>query len=229
MKPNKSFLFNLVCFSLLLVVLTSCNKGDVDQFEQDRIYGSYELYYDTDVGLTYQNATFRLDSSTGIKVQLADDANVYFEGNRLSWVASLGGYQRSDSGIIASGEFEYIDLDGNPFTNSVSINLINYPIITDTVDRSEDYVLTWSGDALAANESVRLSVSDANSDTKIFEVNITGSGSITADSVNLKELAAGASVWSLDRIYSPPISNATPAGGDISGIFRPISQVVYLK
>lgn len=223
-------LFPLFALFAALMLNTGCERENSDTVAQDKIHASYELFYDANVDKTYARATFKFSNALGTNLQLVDPAEVSFEGDRLVWKEALAYYEKEYAGLVSTGEFMYVDLDGSTFINSVTINNIDYPANLDTIARDAAYELFWVGDPLAADEDVRVTVNGVlEGDLQSFINADDGATSIILGKNKLEQLGQGqGTVW-MDRRNSPPIQQATSAGGITTGRYRAPNATPYLK
>ena len=207
---------------LSLVIFSSCQRETSDNVNQDKIYTEYELFYNANEDKTYARAIFRFSNALGTNLELADGSEVRFEGDVLTWKPVFAYYEREYAGFKTSGTFVWDDLDGNSFSNAISINEIQYPLGIDSIGRDAAFELTWDGAPLANDESVTVTVNGENEgDAKIFLTDNVGSNSIILDKDKLEGVGAGpGKIW-MDRHYSPMLLQETSAGGKITGRYRP--------
>ena len=221
------------CTSIAAVFLfftSSCVRETSDNVNQDKIFTEYELFYNANEDKTYARATFRFSNTLGTKLELAEGSEVFFEGDLLTFNEVLAYYEREYAGLVDTGSFEWIDLDGNVFRNAVQINEIQYPDGIDTIGRTASFEITWTGDELANDELVTVTVNGENEgDAKIFVTNDVGANSIILDLDKLQGVGAGpGKIW-MDRSYSPVLQEETSAGGRITGRYRPVNLDVIFN
>lgn len=221
MKNHHSLLFVLLSITLSFFT-TSCVRETSDSVSQDKIYTDYELFYNANEDKTYARATFRFSNALGTNLELADGSEVRFEGDVLTFNEVLAYYEREYAGFKQSGTFEWDDLDGNTFSNSISINSIEYPDGIDSIGRENSFEISWVGDALDNDETVTVTINGENEgDAKLFINDDIGSSSIILDMDKLEGVGEGpGKIW-MDRSYSPVLMQETSSGGKITGRFRP--------
>lgn len=135
----------LILFIAAIMMLSSCAREDSSSVDQDKIWTSYEMFYNANEDKTYARATFKFSNATGTHLELVNDSEVLVNDEPMTWKPLLAYYEKEYAGLVSSGEFNYTDLDGSNFVNTVNIvNSIALPAI-DSVARDAAYELTWDG------------------------------------------------------------------------------------
>jgi len=217
----KTFLKSTFLFALLsALTLSSCQREDSESVDQDTIYSEFELYYNSNEDKTYARATFKFSNLLSTKLELSDGAEVSFNGDLLSWKPALAYYEKEYAGMISTGEFTYVDLDGNTFMNTATLTAIDYPIGFDSLSLQNAYDLEWVGSALAAGEDVTVAINGiVEGDAQSFYTNAEGATNIVLDRDKLIQLGEGTStVWMDRRSYGTHVG--TSAGGYVVGRVR---------
>jgi hypothetical protein len=229
---KRSF-FGLATLSLAigLFVFSSCNREPSDAVDQDRIFTTYELFYDANDDVTYARATFQFSSATGTRLELVDPSEVLFEGSPLSWKPALAYYETELAGFVDSGTFEWTDTEGNSYTNTAEIFPIDFPDGgIDTVGRDAAYELTWEGDAVDAFMTINVTANGENEgDAQAFSTANVGATSIILPKDKLEQIGVGPGTMTLGRTYSPALQEATGAGGLLIGRYRAETEEVYFQ
>ena len=208
-------------FLALGILFNSCARQNSENVTQDTIWAHYELNYDNSTDITVAKVTFRFNNGFGTKLQLSDAAQVLFDGELMEWQSALAFYELEIAGFQETGLFEYTDLDGNLYSNSVELIPIAFPADFDTIPRPGSFELFWEGDPIDSFESVRLWIDGAlDGDAQTFFENDAGSESIVLNKAQLNALPEGIAEVLMDRTYSPPIMEATEAGGLVSSRYR---------
>jgi len=215
---------------LLLMLLSACARENSIDVNQDKIYASYELFYDANQDKTFARATFKFSNALGTNLELTSPSEVRFNGDLLTFKTGLAYYEKEYAHLVSSGTFIWKDANSAAFQNSISYKNINYPAVLDTIHRNAAYELFWQGDSLTANESVVLTVNGVlEGDLQVFTQDNINSKSIILAQNQLQILGQGNGTLWMDRYYTPAITQKTSAGGSISGRYRPINKTVYLK
>lgn len=227
---NKPLRNRLLLFAAFALVMMSCNREDSENVNQDTIWAHYELFYNANDDVTYARATFRFSNATGTKLELSDGAAVKFNGEQIPWQNGLAFYEEDLAGLIDNGTFEYTDLDGNVFTNSITVPSVAFPAGLDSIPRDQAFELFWIGDELAADESVAVWINgDLEGDSHLFFEDDDGSESIILTADEMQDLPEGDADWVMDRTYSPDLSQGTSRGGLLTGRMRALNEVVYMQ
>lgn len=144
-------------------------------------------------------------SIIGTLLELSGSSQVTCNGQVLSFKQALSYYEREYPGFVQSGTFVWTDTEGNSFTNTVSINPIGYPSNLDTLSRNQSFELVWTGDLLANNQNVTLTVNGENeADLQIFFQDDLNSHSIILEKNKLQNLVPDqAKCTSTDEICHP--------------------------
>jgi hypothetical protein len=205
----------------LLTLLTGCLREDSENVNQDRIWTSYELYYDGEEDVTYARATFRFGLLTGTKLQLTEPSEVRFNGTPLAFKSGKAYYEDDFAGFVNSGTFEFTDLNGNVYVNDVAITSIAFPQNWGPLSHSSAYELFWDGLSLETYETASLTINGATGGSnQIFLENDNFATSIILPANQISNLGTGTTSGYLERISTPGIQEATNAGGMISGRYR---------
>jgi hypothetical protein len=215
---------------LCAITLFNCNRESSADVNQDRIYTIYELFYNANEDKTFARATFRFSNEVGTLLELSEPSQVTFNGDILTFNRVLAYYEREYAGFVDSGTFEWTDTEENTFINSAQVNNIDYAATIDTIDRSASYELNWSGNPLAEDELVTLTINGENEgDARLFTTNDIGASSIILAQNILEQVGQGPGTLFLDRSFSPELLDATGAGGRVTGRYRPKNQTPYMK
>lgn len=211
-----------------MIGLTSCVREDSSSVDQDKIWTSYELFYNANEDKTYARATFRFSNATGTNLELVDAAGVEVDGQSMTWKPLLAYYETTFTGFKNTVEFIYNDLDGEVFNNTVEIlHDIAFPSV-DSIDKSSAYDLEWIGEGLESQESVVVTINGINEgDARVFTQASIGSQSITLDKDKIGQLPEGeADLW-LERYYTTAPSQVTSASGLSVSKYRAVNAKIY--
>lgn len=180
--------------------------------------------------MTYARTTFRFSNAAGTKLELAEGAEIRFDGDLMPWQNGLAFYEEELAGLVENGTFEYTDLDGNTFINSITIPSVAFPGGIESIPRDQAFELFWIGTALDPKENVSVWVNGAlEEDSSLFFEDDDGSESIILTADKLQELPEGDADWVMDRTYSPGISQGTSRGGLLTGRMRALNEVVIME
>ncbi len=214
----------------LVVLSNSCREAEASvDVNQDRIFTYYELYYNQNTDKTTAIARFTFGDALGTPLELSTGATVTANGQSLAFKA-WNNYELELAGNVDSVTFEYTDMDGNTFRNTLNQVEIAYPANLDTIPRNAAYDLIWQGPALQADEKVIVTVNGINEgDARIFEQNSAGATNIILDKNKLEQMGQGTGTIWMDRVYSPAIQESPSAGGTTKSKYRPSNATVYLQ
>lgn len=208
--------------AILTLVISGCEKEISKNVDQNKIWTSYELYYNEGLNKTFATATFRFSNNNGTKLMLSDPSSVTVDGATLEWNAENGYYRNEFSGLKATATFHWVDLDGNSFTNNIELRDISFPDPIDTLHFTNSITqFAWAGLPLDSSESVSLTIDgDGVTDTRIFSIDTLGATTITFDSLALSPIDSGMVRLVLNKRYSPDLTEKTDRGGRLIGRFQ---------
>ena len=219
----------LVLLTLTVAFLSGCEREPSDAVDQDAIYTEYEIFYNQNEDKSYARATFKFSNILGTKLELADGAEVSFNGDVLSWKPALAYYEKEYAGFVNTGTFTYVDLDGNTFQNTATVEEIAYPEGFETLDRSAAFELTWPGSALSDSGDVTVVVNGENEgDAQTFFTSTDGANSIIFGVDKLSQLGEGPGTVYMDR-RNYGDHNGTSRGGYVVGRYRPTNATPVIQ
>ncbi len=214
----------------LIFMATSCIREDSSDVNQDKIFTAYELYYDGNEDKTYAKAIFKFSNAMGTHLELTSPSQVTFNDDVLSFKSGVAYYEKEYAGKISSGTFEWTDVDGLSYSNTIALNSVDFPTSLDTISTQAAEEVFWVGDSLWSNEHVSLTIRDqpAGTVSRSFSQDNTHSNSIILSLNKLQELEQGENIMIMDRYYRPGLTEKTSAGGIILGRYRPPNNTVYI-
>ncbi len=219
-------------FILLLgtVAISSCKKEVSNKVDQSKIWTNYELYYNQSSDRTFATATFQFSNSGGSILELSEPSEVTFNDQPMSFNTETGTYNMEFGGFLTTGDFDWVDTDGNAYSNTAVIHDIAFGTLEDTIYKSDgDAVFTWDGDALAEDESVVLEmVGSDGSFTQRFSSDTVGATTIRLDSMSLSLITSGDVTLNLELLYTPDLQEETERGGRLAGRYIPVDQTIFL-
>ncbi|MGQ0828848.1 MAG: hypothetical protein ACT4ON_10685 [Bacteroidota bacterium] len=230
----KTYFFKLkFIISLVFIVtaVTSCKKEESKDVSQEKIYAEYELFYDKNQDKTYASAIFKFSNVLGTQLQLTAPSEVRCNGDIIPYDPVFAYYRKEYAGQVTTGTFVFKDTDGKSYTNVISnIKTIANPAV-DTISKSSSYTYTWVGDALTANESAAITVSNTANGTQFqyFFQNTISSTNFVMGASNLNNLPTGMATCHLERTIETAASAVTSAGGKIRGKYKALNRNVYIK
>lgn len=197
--------------------LMSCEPEDSADVNQDRIWTAYELFYNENNDKTIAIARFKFGNSLGTLLELNDPAVVRFNGDELSYNPIYAGHAREYAGKLTSGTFEYVNVDGEVFTNIIpTLNEIAFPDNFTTITKGQANSFKWDGTALAGRERVNVFVGSWTwgDDAAIFT---TGAGldEVVMGSDQVDDLPLGPATCHMDRVNAAEATEVPEAGGEV--------------
>jgi hypothetical protein len=124
--------------SLLLLVLTfnACTRETIDSVNQDKVYATYELFYDKTRNVTEAKATFQFSNGLGTKLELKNPAEVKFNNDVLGLEPLFADYKKEYPGLVTNGTFTFKDINGKVYVNTISaVPPIDLPANLQTLSR----------------------------------------------------------------------------------------------
>lgn len=203
---------------MAVLFFSACKREESVNIDQNRIYAAYAFTFDADKNKSTATATFRLDNSSGKKLELSYPARVDFNGEILSWRNALGYYEISRSGNEGAGSFNYFDLDDHTFSNEVSsLNAIEIPFGLTNISQSGNFFLPWTGAALQSGETIKVTISGgAQSISKSWTIGTVGSTHIILNQSKLDDLVIGTAVLRIERESSKIVGQSNLSGGRLT-------------
>lgn len=208
--------------TILTFIISGCTKEISKNVDQDKIWTYYELHYNEGENVTYATATFRFSNENGTKLLLTEPSSVTVDNTDMEWDEDNAYYIKEFSGLKASASFNWVDLDGNSFTNDIEIRDIAFQDPVSNL-HFEDSITSfmWAGLALDSSESVSLVIDGVGAtDTRVFTVDSVGATTITFDSLALSQIDSGMVKMVLNKRYSPELAEQTTRGGLLVGRFQ---------
>ena len=218
-------------FILLIIGLTGCQKEMSDTVDQNKIYASYVLEYNSHQNVTYARSNFHFSNITGTKLELAEPALITINGEIMPFKPLLALYEKEFIGVKESGNFQYSDLDGNVFNNTVTmVDSINFPTNLDTISRSETIELSWEGSPVQTNETVIITINGSGqNDGIIFTQTGVNATSIMLTQDKLSNLGLENATFFIRRAKNISANEVTSAGGNLIARYDGTPITVYVK
>lgn len=228
-------LLSILFISAVVLTFSSCKKEVTKNIDQDKIWASFALSYDQNTDKTIATAKFRFNTGKGTLLELSDPSTVMLDGTEIDWLADSAFYQMELTGFVPSGEFTWVDLNGNMFANTVEIHDVDFPAVLDTLHYSDSvtYFMWAGGLPLDSFEAVKLTLDGTgNTDRRDFSVDSLLATTITIDSLDLSKIKIDTTQHLIDAIlvkrYSPEMQEATSVGGERVGKYRPTDTKMLL-
>lgn len=219
-------------FMLSLLLVSSCNKEDSSDVNQDKIYTDYEIFYNQNEDKTHAVARFRFGGATGTLLELTDEtgADVKFNGTVMPYNNWYGGHHLEFAGRLESGSFTYTNTEGSTYTNSIPQgDTIAFPIDFDTIIKSQANTLTWVGSALGADQHVGIFVGTPTwGQDALFLQAQEGATNLVMGVNQMANLATGAANVYMDRSTAVNVTQGTSEGGRMRYRYRCTNQSVMV-
>lgn len=218
-------------FATSALLLSACQKEPSDSVDQDKIYTSYVLEYNGNQDITYARANFHFSNATGTKLELVDPAQVTVDGDIMPFKPALAMYEKDFIGVKATGDFYYIDIDGNEFNNTVTmVDSISFPAGIDTLSRTQNFELFWVGSPVQQNEVVTVTiVGSAAGDAQIFTQTGVGATSVMLTQNQLQNLGLENAQFFIRRAKNVAAQEVTSAGGNVIARYDAAPITVYIE
>lgn len=222
---------SIILLVLVLALSTACNKEPSDSVDQDKIFASYVLEYNGSQDITYARANFHFSNAAGTKLELVDPASVTIDGEIIPFKQALAYYEKDYVGLKNSGDFEYTDVDGNIFNNTVSmIDSLSFPSGIDTLSRSQNFQLFWTGSPVQQGEVITVTIIGSGAgDGQIFTQAGVGATSIVLTQNKLQNLGLENAQFYIRRSKNVAAQEVTSAGGNVIARYDAPSIKVYIE
>jgi hypothetical protein len=224
---NKMMIGLMSVFSFL-IMLTSCDKENSADVNQDKIYTEYELFYNANSDKTVAIARLRFGGPTGTLLEATTPAGVTFNGEILPYSAVYSGHAKEFAGKITTGTFAYTNTENTVYTNTPPVmDTMAHPAGFTTIDKSVANTYAWIGNPLTASERVNLFVGSWTwGQDAIFFASGAGANNIVMGVNQMTNLAEGSSTLYVDRVNETTSIQGTSEGGVIRTRFRPLNVQV---
>jgi hypothetical protein len=221
----------LTILGLLLLAFSGCRRTESDEVKQDRIFCLYEIEYKAAENETYVRAQFSVRKESGSKLELSEPSQIKFGDDVLVFDSQFRYYQRVYTGRRDTGTFVWRDTDDNIYYNFADMSGLNIgcPIGFGNITQSSDYVLTWQGSPLTADQSATLVLEATNSSDAVTATESDeNASSLTIKQNAMQNLSLGEYRATLSRSHSKATEIATDAGGTIRTTYSAATQNVVL-
>lgn len=222
---------NTAIITIGLLSLIACQKEPSDSVDQDKIYARYVLEYNGSQDITYARANFHFSNATGTKLELVDPAGITVDGGVIPFKPALAMYEKDYVGVKSSGNFKYIDIDGNEFNNTVTmVDSIAYPSGIDTLSRSQNFELFWDGPFVQQGEVVTVTIFGSGAgDGQIFTQTGIGATSIMLTQNQLQNLGLENAQFHIRRSKNVAAQEVTSAEGNVIARYDAAPITVYIE
>jgi len=207
---------------MTVLFFSSCKREESINIDQNRIYSNYDFVYDANSNKSSVTATFRLDHSSGQKIELSYPSRVSFNGEGMAWKGALGHYSLNRSGNLNGGSFIFSDTEGAEFKNGVgSLSSIEIPFGLNSISKSGNFFLPWTGGALVSGETIKVTINGGDqTGSKVWIATAIGSSHLILDQNKLSGLAVGTANIQIEREASSYLEQSNLAGGRVTASYK---------
>lgn len=221
------FAFTLIVYATTLI---SCQSEESADVNQDRIFATYEVFYDANTDISYAKAQFRFGDIAGTTLKLSSPAEVRFNGDLLTFNETLAYYEKQIAGYVNGGEFQYKDTAGKLYVNAITnLKKPTIPSSFTQVDRSKANTFTWTGTPIENKELMVLDIfNTGQTNLQLFYQASVGTTSITLPINQLAILASGTNNATavLNWSRTDALTQATAVGGYIKVTSKDKSKII---
>ncbi len=205
----------------ILIIAVSCKTESSDDIVVSNIYQAYLLSFNSSENHTHACAQFRDGGALGNDIVLNSPSAVSVDGEVLTHQDLPFGlyyhYYKKYSGEKGEVSFVFKDKNNKEYTNVANLNSlpsIGLPPDLNEISVLDNFVLTWVGEPLGANETVQLTISDGNQ-AEAFSQSTENSTSITVSKIDMAQFQVGNLDLVLSRYNSSNIQESTGKEGSI--------------
>ncbi len=238
MMRNKTIPYGITLIILFLAasLIEGCSSTEVAESKdvnQSQIYQKYSVNLNESTGDVKATAVFRFGGSRGTTLILSPPATVRVNGNEMSGRETLlSGYVYSFNSFKSNTtdiQFDYTDCDNNKFSNSITISPVAGIVCTDTLDASQQIVISWEGEPIRSGEKISCRIKDISGNKISVQSTTEGSREIRIPPEKLQPLVNGTVNIRLTRSQRINLKELNPIGGEIRGTVTSVTKISYLK
>lgn len=225
---------NYIILVLITLLVTSCFKENSNDVNQDRVYGEYEVFFNANDSTTTVSAKFRLGGPEGNPIELEYSNNggayVTFNNDTLEYDYWKSAHVKEYQGLINSGNFVYVNNDGDAFTNPLPLlGQIDFPAGFDTLYKNVTDTFYWSGLPIGGGHSIKLEIDSWfwGSDAE-FVADTMGQSYMIMEPSELSDLNEGDGNAKLYKTVESSVVQGTSEGGVIRNKFRALDRDVKI-
>ncbi len=220
----------LSLFFLLILLAIGCSDDQLVAITDGKVYSQLTVRYDENINKTAATAAFWKESQSGARLVFNGNATILFQGLGMDYRSDYT-YSKEMEGPQTPATFKITDVNKKEFTNTITINAIDFPfgLVLDTIDTSKPLTIAWNGTALENLEIVTLRIGTgtvrAVQDT-MGKSSVTFTSSLFSQISSLKNTSTSIT---LERSKSPVLTNDLGGGGTITSQYIALSKKTYLK
>jgi len=215
----------VIMISMIAYLTFSCASSEIadsKDVNQAKIYQSYTVDYDADSPDSYTvTAQFRFGGNKGTTLRLSDPSKVIVNDTDMEEKSDSfsGCYYQTN---IKSGNefvFKFIDTEKKEYVNSVKIQAVKAKEM-EIIIADQKTSVYWEGTALAAHESMSVSICDNEGNCASASTDVVGTDYIVISPSDMEILVSGKGNLYLTRNYSYSLTNAADEGGNIYTTYK---------
>lgn len=201
----------------LPMLFASCAKEESDDVPVETpIYQDYKVLFDKPENRTRAYATFRKNSSLGVRLQLTGGSSITFNGNSYTTYTELDNYfYRWAADGMVEVVFRYTKEGVGQFVNTIAradTNDIDVPNGV-AISRTNGGQVYWWGVGLEPGETVSAKLKQGSTTTSSVTVTTSGAESIQLPPSLMTNLAAGTADLYLTRTRTLGLQQADGGAG----------------
>lgn len=219
-KTKKSIMsahLPILCL-LSVFALAACRQTETENLKQDRIFCQYEMEYQATPDQTTVRSYFKNRNANGSRLQLSAPSTVYFDADGLGFDDFCNCHQRVYSSRRDTGVFTWTDTDAIVYRNTANLTSLNidFPTNFNQISQNGDFVFAWQGAALAADETISLTLeATASNDKHTASTTTDNATTLRISSETLASLPVGEYRCTLSRSRQVNAEEKTDAGGTV--------------
>lgn len=212
----------------------SCESEKASLVNPEGVHQIYTVTYNGDAKSTTVNARFRFGGAGGTNLELDGVAKVTHNVCEFKKSSFLGvNYAGSFQGHQAEHIFEYTDTAGKLHRNTIRLPAVDFGADAPAeISRSKDLRLAFVGDAVGQDESVEVSIHQANqgnqSVSRVVSNRTAGARDVLVSAAELGAFAEGDATLTLTRRVTGTLQSATTRGGSITANYVSDSRKVKI-
>lgn len=191
-------------FALLLpLFLVACRKEESSELPEDTyIYQDYKVIFDKPENRTRAFATFRKNSSLGVRLELTGGSSIRFNNENWTSYTELDNYfyRWSDEGMV-DVEFSFTSAGVGVFANSIT-RTDTFDVVVPTgvvLSRTNGGQVFWTGRPLVAGETMKAQLKQSGVNSSTTTLQTAGATSIQLSADIVSSLTAGTADLYLTR------------------------------
>jgi hypothetical protein len=215
-----------------VLALAACRQTETENLKQDRIFCQYEIEYEATPDQTIVRTYFKNSNANGSRLQLSDPSTVYFDADGLGFDDFCNCHQRVYSSRRDTGVFTWTDTDAQVYRNAANLTGLNidFPTNFNQMSQNGDFVFAWQGAALAADETISLTLEATASNDKHTATTTTDNATtLRISSDILASLPVGEYRCTLTRSRQVDAEEKTAAGATVKVQYTAQIQNVILN